>query len=701
MAKNGKLRVTLPVKLLVMFLVVIFIVSAVVGMVSFRVATSGMTKSVYSHIDAVSTDVVNQIDSINKKHFQTLHVLAELATIKDENASLEAKQKEILNVVASIGDNCIDMAFYDANGDALLADGRRINFASRPYFQEAFSGKDFISDPKFSTVTNSILQHLSVPVYNEAGKIVGVVVMVIEGNTILEAIEKIDMGGGMHPSVINWATSTTVANANENTETSEDEGGAALDNSQGLGLVLTNIFEGKEGIEDFVDPNIHAHLIASYKKVPDTTWTVFAVAPYDIYFGALRTLRNSVFFVMLATMAVAIGIISFLIRLLVKPLKTVRESVTKIASGNADLTQRIPEATNDEIGDVVNGFNAFVAKLQGIVSNLQNSKASLISVDSDLQASTQDATASITEIISNIESVNGQILTQAESVQETVGAVNQISSNIESLEHMIESQASCITEASAAVEEMIGNINSVSNSVGKMISSFSILQKHSSEGFSTQNNANEKIMRIEEQSKMLQDANTAIANIAEQTNLLAMNAAIEAAHAGEAGKGFAVVADEIRKLSETSTDQSKTIGTELQKISETIQDVVAVSNETNTAFTAITNSITETSQIIEQIKGAMEEQQIGSRQIIDALKSMNDSTSEVRSASSEMTEGNKHILSEIQKLQVATDTMKDSIQEMHTGAERINETGAALSTISGKVADNIRQIGSEIDLFKV
>ena len=97
----------------------------------------------------------------------------------------------------------------------------------------------------------------------------------------------------------------------------------------------------------------------------------------------------------------------------------------------------------------------------------------------------------------------------------------------------------------------------------------------------------------------------------------------------------------------------------------------------------------------------MEEQQIGSKQIIDALQSMNDSTSEVHTASGEMTEGNRHILEEIQKLQNSTDSVKQSIENMHSGAVKINETGSLLSDISSKMADNIRQIGTEIDLFKI
>ena len=66
-----------------------------------------------------------------------------------------------------------------------------------------------------------------------------------------------------------------------------------------------------------------------------------------------------------------------------------------------------------------------------------------------------------------------------------------------------------------------------------------------------------------------------------------------------------------------------------------------------------------------------------------------------------MTEGNKQILAEVSKLQNATQNIKGSIGEMHKGAKRISDTGEELSDISEKVGQNIRQIGSEIDLFKV
>jgi len=694
-----KIRLSLKAKILFIFLIVLIASNAIMGSITFKKSSESMTRGVKSQFAELADNLANQIAAINTKELAVLHAMADMDIMRDPEVPIEEKQARLGSVVKEMGGNYENLAYYDGEGNAIVGDGRRMNFGTRVYFTEAIAGRDFVSDPAFSTVTNTVLQHYSVPVFDQNHKPIGAIVMVINGNALYDTIKNIDLGGGMHPAVISRRTGSTIANANENTDESSTQ--TELDPNSGLGKVIANLSSGKTGQEDFFDPSIGIRMISAYQPVPGIDWSVFAVAPYEIYFGSLHAMKKSFNFLVLATIVLASLITILVLSILIKPLKIVRESIKDIASGSADLTKRLPVNSNDEISDVVKSFNQFVDKLQKIVTNLLGSKDDLVTIDEDLQASTQDASASITQILGNIEIVNGHITTQADSVEETAGAVNEISSNIESLERMIENQANEVSTASTAVEQMIGNINSVNSAIGKMIASFSLLEQNTNYGINSQTEANDRILEIDEQSKMLQDANTAIASIAEQTNLLAMNAAIEAAHAGEAGKGFSVVADEIRKLSETSATQSKSIGSELSKIQETIRNVVNASNETNTAFSSVSKSIVETNEIIEQIKGAMEEQQIGSKQIIDALSEMNNSTSEVKVASAEMTEGNKQILAEIQKLQNATDMIKQSVEDMHIGARRINDTGIALTEISSKVSDSITEIGNEIGLFKV
>ncbi len=473
----------------------------------------------------------------------------------------------------------------------------------------------------------------------------------------------------------------------------------------GISTVAKQMITGETGAGWFTEPDGTKQFV-SYAPIKGTAWSLGFAVTQNLINSTANELRRTIAIQAALIILVLLVTAAFLIHNSLKPLKKVDSAIQEIASGNADLTQRIKVKSNDEIGSVTNGFNNFMNKLHAIMSNIKSSRNILETAGQNLENGTTEAASSITEIIANITSVTNQVTHQSSSVEETASAVAQIAQNISSLEKMIENQSAGVVlvavpaaEIIRAVEEMIGNISSVNDSVEKMAASFHELEQKAAQGAQKQEDVNTRIEQIESQSDMLQEANTAIANIAAQTNLLAMNAAIEAAHAGEAGKGFSVVADEIRKLSETSTTQSKTIGDQLNKIKDSIGAVVSASSESSATFSNVAESIQETDSVVQQIKAAMTEQQEGSRQISEALHSMNDSTSEVRNASKKMSAGNQAILKEVKNLQDVSLNIKNSMDEMSIGAGKINETSSSLFAITGEMKDAITQIGDDINQF--
>ena len=561
---------------------------------------------------------------------------------------------------------------------------------SRDWYAAALRANGLIlTDPYVDETTGSLVTTVAMAT-RENGKVNGVVGIDIMLDTMNEVVQKLRLSKGGLSFII-------------------DKNGDSLTNEDASKILNANFFNDYPALKDckselgstFVDLNAGGgYYLAGSPIEKSNGWIFVTVGKSSELF---EMLKKTIFII--TTMAALGVVVSLLIAFalatgIVRPIRTVDKTVNQIASGNADLTQRLSVDSNDEIGSLENGFNKFVAKLQEIISQIQCSKENLNDVQSSLGASVQDASSSITEILSNIESVGNQVGSQVNAVSQTSAAVAEIAENINSLERMIEQQASGVSVASSAVEEMIGNISSVNASVEKMAESFGKLEENSRNGIEQQQFVNRQVSEVSEQSKTLQDANHAIASIASQTNLLAMNAAIEAAHAGEAGKGFAVVADEIRKLSETSSEQSKRIGAELHKIVETINGVVEASAKTSESFAQVSELIAATDELVRQIRSAMEEQQTGSKQILDSIKIMNDNTFEVKTASHEMKEGNQMILSEVQNLQNTTLVIKESMQEMSAGAKSMNQTSAALSEISTQVADSITKIGQEIDLFK-
>ena len=594
--------------------------------------------------------------------------------------------------------------FAGADGISYNDNGSTTNIKDRNYFQAIMQqGKEqFVDDPVISKTTGQPVVHITRAVKDKNGRTFAMLAGVVNVKLLTDLVDDVKIGEKGYGYLL--ASDGLVIAHPQSSFVMEKNFITGIDaNSKNADMITVAraMTAGQSG-EAWINANERSGQdLVVYGPVEGTPWSFALSIPDNQIYDLVNTIRNLMIAFAVISVVLLASISGFLLLRSLKPLNIVESAISGIASGDADLTKRIDIDSNNEIGYVVKGFNAFAKKLQDIISDVKYSKDELMVAGENLSGATQDTSSSITEIIANIDSMKHQIDGQNQSVNQTAGAVNEIASNIESLEHMIESQSSGVTQASAAVEQMIGNISSVNASMEKMAHSFNELRSNSQSGIAKQKAVNDRITEIESQSEMLQEANVAIASIASQTNLLAMNAAIEAAHAGEAGKGFAVVADEIRKLSETSTAQSKTIGDQLSNIKDSINQVVSASGESAIAFEAVSKKLEETDALVMQIKAAMEEQNEGSKQITEALHNMNDSTVEVRNASNEMQEGNQMILKEVQLLQNAAMAMSQSMEEMSIGARKINETGAALSEVSNQINDSIGKIGEQVDKFKV
>ena len=689
--KNGKL----VIKLLLTIAVAFIVLNAIQLLVISNYTKNEMRKTAENSYSVMtelfSKEITAKIDEYN----------SELATYTKNQVN---RTKDPAQIVAWLQNNAeirpsdFDyVAFVDKNGNFDSDIMTHTNVKDRDYYQAIMvQKKDFyVDNPVASKTTGKSVLHVCRPVDVDGDRIgfFCAVILIEHLNHIVDGVHVGKTGiGTLYSSEHNPIA--TSGNMDSIQLARNDKVNSARIDS------LIDSFGGKTTV--FYE-KLPEEMMLVYSPVEHTKWYMtFAMNSEEVFATSNATSKLIVTFSIISA-AVLLVIIGLLINSVMRPLTIVEKAINEIATGNADLTRRIElkGKNNNEIGRVVEGFNKFSEKLQGIVSTMKNSKNELDRSGSDLRASTEDTSASITQIIANIESMGNSINAQSDSVHQTAGAVNEIASNIESLNRMIEGQSASVTQAASAVEEMIGNINSVNNSVSRMATSFRELENKATEGVQKQEDVNSKILTIASESEALQEANSVISSIAEQTTLLAMNAAIEAAHAGEAGKGFSVVADEIRKLSETSSEQTKTIGDQLQKIAANIEDIVNVSKDAAETFALVSSGMNDTSNLVQEIKNAMDEQAEGSKQISEALGHMNDSSAQVKNASEEMSEGNKAILEEIRNLQDATTSMKSGMDEMTTGATKINETGAALSGISQQMADAIVEIGAQVDQFKV
>lgn len=320
-----------------------------------------------------------------------------------------------------------------------------------------------------------------------------------------------------------------------------------------------------------------------------------------------------------------------------RQLEVVVDASRRIASG--DLHTPLPEATRDEVGQLVHAMGEMQGALQDTLRRTSDNAGELSSAARQLG----DGVAQMERSVAVQSSASSAI---AASMEELTVSITHVSENTGDASRLAQDSDRQAREGRDTINKLIDEINRVSRVVST---------------------ASERIAGLESESQKISNIVQVIKEIAEQTNLLALNAAIEAARAGEHGRGFAVVADEVRKLSERTSHSTGEITGMVASIQDSTRQAVAGIDE---GVSAVGNSVEHARHAGETISALQDI----ARQVADLIGEVDSALREQSTASAEVGKRIEEIATHTEETSAATSQALRSAETLNGVAANMVET---------------------------
>lgn len=271
-----------------------------------------------------------------------------------------------------------------------------------------------------------------------------------------------------------------------------------------------------------------------------------------------------------------------------------------LASGEADLTKRLPADSKNELALIAENINIFIQKINDVVINLESNKSTMVKITESIISETAVSISNSDNAEKHIHEIMDSVRSLVASMEETTSSLNLIASAAASVAENADTTSTIITRI---IENVSGTEISIEENITKMrnIANTANQMETFAKSFESKALKSDKIVKE-------------ITELGDQINLLSLNATIEAARAGEHGRGFAVVASEIRNLADSSRfltsqigDILKSIGSEAKTVAnmsvhtvDEIKQGINLSDKVKSNYFTLSNDIKSIVPLIEQ-----------------------------------------------------------------------------------------------------
>lgn len=411
---------------------------------------------------------------------------------------------------------------------------------------------------------------------------------------------------------------------------------------RGFGQTAINAVKQQQSLQTYELNGVEKLFFSQALRVADQTWYFGIGVDKDVAYSQLAELETALSVGIVISIIVTVAVLVAVLNFLYKPVLALKAMIEGLAEGNGDLTKRLPEHGDDDLGLIAKGINAFISQLQTMIIDIKRLSAQLESRIERLSQQTAESAQ--------------QLVEHAKETEQVAAAIDEMNSTAEAV-----AQSAATTAQRTKEADDLGRLSSTNVEHSKQSIASLMVEVESAVSHVESMNA---------KSENIHSILTVISDIAEQTNLLALNAAIEAARAGEQGRGFAVVADEVRNLAgrtKSSTDE----------IEKALNDLSSGSAQMVTAMEGTKSKCGETAES----SHAVEE---GLASMSQLVTDINDASIQIATSAEEQSSVTQEIGRNINQINDIVSTLKASGVEMEDEMAQLVEVNNTLNDLMKK-----------------